>query len=264
MRSEFVNVDPTSGTCAQHAGRRASIVCKQCGDFACGECTVDTLWGDTMCAGCAARGRAVYPLPWLRSLSPASWLQTSRIVLAEARVLFEHFPPGGPLRALGYGSGWIVPMLLVDVAVYASSRNTHWAAASSGPDAGLWLILGAIVLRQLAWLLLSGVGYFLAVRMLGGRAAFGEAIAVTGYNSAFNAATDLALRVPIVSLASIPLTMLSLYFTAWTWSLTARTRFGLTRDRSIVASVLAFVVAALVLVMMSALAVAIIGVADSD
>ena len=86
--------------CANHPERRASIECPHCGSFACVECTVDTDWGDAMCEGCLAHGRAQYPLPWEQSASPVAFVHSAYLVLADTRTLFGALPHGRVGRAL--------------------------------------------------------------------------------------------------------------------------------------------------------------------
>jgi hypothetical protein len=239
--------DPSGGTCAEHAGRKASIVCRQCGDFACSECTVDTLWGETLCQKCMDRGRATYPLAWRSAIGLGAWLATSRAVLSEARVVFSHFPTGRPLRAFGYGMSWLLPLLALDFAM----RGLGLTRASSTFAVDAVLILGAELVTHGGWLLSTALGYLVAVRMFGGKPSPSDAIAVAGYSIAFTAVTRLVIGLPILSLALIPATMLNLYFTAWSYSLSARTRFGLSTNRSWIAAVLALIGAFLLLLILA-------------
>jgi hypothetical protein len=252
MQAELVS-DPSGGTCSEHPGRRASIVCRQCGDFACSECTVDTLWGETLCEQCMARGRATYPLAWRSSLGPSAWLATSRAVLGDARILFAHFPTGMPLRAFGYGMSWLLPLLALDFAMRAFGLTR--ASSTFAVDAVL--ILAAEIVTHGGWLLTTALGYFLAVRMLGGKPTVSDAIAVASYSIAFTAVTRLAVGLPILSLALIPLTMLNLYFTAWSYSLSARARFGLSTNRSWAAALLALIGAFMLLLVAATVFIAV-------
>jgi hypothetical protein len=231
------------GACARHPQRSASVECPICGDYACSECTLDTLWGETLCTGCEARGRAVYPLAWRQRASPRSLAVTARDIVLSAHVVFRNLPVDRPARALAYAACALVPLLALEYLRFALLFTRRWPAVSNA-WAYPWAAFGS-VLGQALWLVAAALSYFVAVRAVRGRIELDHAVVVVCYASTYSIAANLVSLLPLTSLVAVPLTMLRLYFTAWAFSLTARSRFGLSRERSIVAAVATLVVAAL-------------------
>src|SRR5689334_15316458 len=123
---------PLDALCAEHPDRRASIVCPFCGTFACGECTVDTLWGESMCESCQRQGRAQYPLPWEDVPSFATFAQTAYLVFADTGSLFASFPAGGLRPALSFAIAITASSALAGTTIEHLFAPRHWAAASAG------------------------------------------------------------------------------------------------------------------------------------
>src|SRR5262245_47940939 len=132
---------PLDALCALHPDRRASIVCPHCGTFACGECTVDTLWGDVMCESCRRQGRAQYPLPWEEEPSAATFVQTAYLVFADTGPLFGAFPTGGLRPAVSFALGVTALSSLVGTTLEHLFAPRHWAAASPGLSSAFFISL---------------------------------------------------------------------------------------------------------------------------
>jgi hypothetical protein len=230
---------PLDAVCARHPERRASIVCPYCGSFACGDCTVDTLWGDVMCEECQQHGRAQYPLPWEYSLSPVSFVHTAYLVFAETTSVFGALPFGRVRRAFGFA-------LAVALLSAAASSMTdmlfvprHWAASTPGLlDTLAYGALRAVVVSVLM-LSLSGLLFHGVAVALGGRAPLSAALRGVCYASAVGLLrTAGAISDTIVGggTFSIMLGLTALFFLGWALSLLGEHRYGLVRARAIAAA----------------------------
>src|SRR5262245_9206238 len=109
--------------CATHPERDASITCKHCGSYACSECTIDTLWGETLCAACDARGVPQYPIPRARETGAGACIATTLSVFSELRLVFSAFPQGSVARAFGYAL--VMGVALIGAIGIAGVLNTR-------------------------------------------------------------------------------------------------------------------------------------------
>lgn len=229
---------PLDAVCARHPERRASIVCPHCGSFACGDCTVDTLWGDVMCEECQRYGRVQYPLPWESSVTPISFVHTAYLVFAETTSVFGALPVGRVRRAAGFA-------LTVALLTAAASSVTQWLFvprhwAASTPGLLDTLMLGALreIIASLFSVLLSALLFHGAALALGGRAPLSAALRGACYVSAVDLlGTTGAIADTIFGggTFSILLGLIALFFVGWGLSLLAEQRYGLPRTRAIAA-----------------------------
>lgn len=229
---------PLDAVCATHPERRASIVCPYCGSFACGDCTVDTLWGDVMCDACKQHGRARYPLPWEESLSPVAFVHTAYLVLADTGNVFGALPSGRVRRPLGFA----VTVALLTGAASGLTRwlfaPRHWAErAPSLFDALAYSATRELVGSALFIAMVSAVFHF-AARAFGGSARPGAALRSVCYLTAVDlVASAGAIADTIVSgnTFGILLGMVALFFVGWGLTALGEQRYGLTRGKAIAA-----------------------------
>ena len=224
--------------CARHPERRASIVCPYCGSFACSECTLDTLWGESMCEPCNAHGRAQYPLPWEESLSPVAFVHSAYLIFADTKSVFGAFPDGRVRRALLYA-------LQVGVLGGVLSTVTRWLFASSywaDDTPGLPRQLLETLLRLPAWLcvlLLAAAGLYGAALLFGGRPRFAQCARALAYASTLSLLDTLGgMLERVLSLGSLHflLDLLALFFFVWALSSFAQGRAALPRGRAVAAA----------------------------
>ena len=231
---------PLDAVCARHPERRASIVCPHCGSFACGDCTVDTLWGDVMCEECRHHGRMQYPLPWEHSLSPASFLHTAYLVFAETKSLFGALPAGRVTRALGFAALMtaITATALGVTRWLFIARNWHESAPSL--TGSLLVAAGIDVLSSFGLWALTAALFHGAAIALGGRAPFSAAVRATCYVStlellqAAGRSSDTILGDTTLWLL---LGLVTLFFLGWALSLLGEHRYGLSRAKAIAAGI---------------------------
>ncbi|MDH5672072.1 MAG: hypothetical protein OEZ06_07980 [Myxococcales bacterium] len=230
-----------AAVCARHPDRRASIVCPHCGTYACGGCTADTLWGDTLCEECLRRGRAQYPLPFERSLSPISLIQTAYLLFAEARYAFTYFPDGRARRSLAFALQ--IGMLL---GLLAGLREWlfaphHWAAERVDllPIVGLSLL--RIVSSTLLFVVMVASVFHGAASLLGARPPLSLSVRVASYLSVVQLLEVVTIIADTVLMGSVPvsviLRLVGAFFLAWDLSLVAEHRLGLRRGKAIAAGV---------------------------
>ena len=230
---------PLDAVCARHPERRASIVCPHCGSFACGDCTVDTLWGDVMCEECQRYGRVQYPLPWEFSVSPISFVHTAYLVFAETTSLFGALPSGRVRRAAGFA---LTVALLTAAAGSATQwlfTQRHWAAST--PSLIDTLAFGALreIIASLFSVLLSALVFHGAALALGGRAPLASAVRGVCYVSAVDLLRTTGAIADTIfggGTFSILLGLVALFFVGWALSLLAEQRYGLPRVRAIAAA----------------------------
>jgi hypothetical protein len=227
-----------SALCARHPERRASIECPHCGTFACGECTVDTLWGDAICDECLRRGRAEYPVPWEQSLSPVAFIHTAYLAFAETGSLFGALPAGRVRRALGFA----VLMALSTAAASALARwlfePRHWAARAPSllrvlvHDAPLHCASYAILLG------LTALVFHGSAHALGGRASWSTAIRGVSYALAIQllASAGAIADTVLGGRTFAPLLgLVALFYTGFALCALGQQRYGLPRGRAIAA-----------------------------
>lgn len=233
---------PVAGVCAQHPARRASITCPHCGTYACGECTVDTLWGDVMCEACLAHGRAQYPLPWEHSLSPITFVQSAYLLFAEAPHAFRHFPTGSVRRALGFalGIGVLLGALAGTTRWLFAAR--HWAAEAPGVAVTFGAALLEVVPATFAFVLLIAVTFHATATLLGGRTVMATSLRAACYVSVVQLLEVANIVIDTILMGSGPITIIvrlvGVFFLVWDLSLVAEHRFGLPRTRAISAGLL--------------------------
>ncbi|MDD9936408.1 MAG: hypothetical protein OXT09_22545 [Myxococcales bacterium] len=228
-----------SAVCAHHPEKRASITCPHCGSYACGECTVDTLWGDVMCEDCMSHGRAQYPLPWEQSVSPISFVQSAYLLFAEAPHAFRHFPEGRVLRALGFALqvGLLLGLLSGTTRWLFAPR--HWAA--DAPAA--WKVMGAALLEvvpsTLAFVLVTTLVFHGTATLLRGRTSFRVSLRAACYVSVVQLLEVANIVVDTILAGSAYVTaiirLFAVFFLVWGLSLVAQHRFRLSRPRAIAA-----------------------------
>jgi len=236
-----VESPPESGdpgaVCYHHPDRRASITCPHCGSYACGDCTVDTLWGDVMCEDCRLHGRAQYPLPWEHGLSPVSFLQTAYLLFAEARPCFSDLPAGRVWRALGFAA--CVTVLLIASSVLSEYLFTarHWASEAPSAAAMLLRALTQNLPSTVLFVVLVSTTFHAVASLLGGHTVFATSLRAACYLSVIRL-LELAVTVlGVVLPASMPINLIvqlvGLFFLGWGLSLLAEHRFHLPRMRAI-------------------------------
>jgi hypothetical protein len=230
---------PLDAVCARHPERRASIVCPHCGSFACGDCTVDTLWGDVMCEECQQHGRVQYPLPWEYGVSPVAFVHTAYLVFAETTSVFGALPAGRIRRAFGFA--FVVALLtaLATVVTQWLFVPRHWAAST--PSLLDTLTFGALlaITASLLSLLLGAVAFHLAALAFGGRAPWSLALRGACYLSAVDllrTAGAIADTIFGGGTFSILLGLVALFFVGWALSLLGEQRYGLGRARAVAAA----------------------------
>jgi hypothetical protein len=157
------------GQCAVHPDRAGSITCKHCGNFACLECTIDKLWGETLCTACNVRGLARYPLAWDRAADPAAFVHTVRAVVVNTRLLFGAFPDGPVGRAIGFavtlGALWLVIMCGATAAMHPPSTQRF----------PMYVLVIAFAITYAAWAFAPGTAFYVAQKVLGGQASLASA-----------------------------------------------------------------------------------------
>ena len=169
--------------CANHPERRASIECPHCGSFACVECTVDTDWGDAMCEGCLAYGRAQYPLPWEQSSSPVALVHSAYLVFADTRSLFGAFPNGRVGRALLFAALIRLPVGAISLLGAWLFSPAHWAADTPSMRG---LLIGELAVQPLCFLVglsLFALTLHAIALLLGGSGEFVHALRALCYLS---------------------------------------------------------------------------------
>ena len=238
---------PLDALCAQHPDRRASIVCPHCGTFACGECTVDTLWGEVMCESCQRHGRAQYPLPWEDVPSPATFVQTAYLVFADTGPLFAAFPSGGWRPAVSFALGMIGLSSLVGATIEHLFAPRYWAAASAGLSRAFAV---SLALDFAINVLLVGVGslsFHGAAVLLGGGARYVTALRACCYLAAVALLETLgvAANVLLLSGSALVLALIALFFVGWALTLVAEQRYRLGRARALTAALAPVAAAAL-------------------
>jgi hypothetical protein len=230
---------PLDAVCARHPERRASIVCPHCGSFACGDCTVDTMWGDVMCEECQRYGRVQYPLPWEFSVSPISFVHTAYLVFAETTSVFGALPLGRVRRAAGFA----LTVALITAAASSATQwlfvPRHWAAST--PSLVDTLTYGALreIIASLLSVVLSALVFHGAALVLGGRAPLSAAMRGVSYASAVDLLRTTGTIADTIfggGTFSIMLGLIALFFVGWALSLLAEQRYGLPRSRAIAAA----------------------------
>jgi hypothetical protein len=237
--AEFEDVErPIDAVCGRHPERRASIVCPYCGSFACGDCTVDTLWGDVMCDECQQHGRAQYPLPWEESLSPVAFVHTAYLVFADVVSLFGALPAGRVRRAFGFATCVALLTALASALTQWLFASRHWAArAPSLSDALLRGTARDLVASALFILLVTGVFHAVA-SLLGGRASLNVAVRGVCYLTAADLlGTTGAVADTIVggNTFSVLLGLCALFLVGFGLTMLAEQRYGLPRGRAVTA-----------------------------
>jgi hypothetical protein len=230
---------PLDAVCARHPERRASIECPYCGSFACGDCTVDTLWGDVMCEECQHHGRAQYPLPWEYSVSPVSFVHTAYLVFADTTSVFGALPSGRVWRAFGFALAVALLSAAASSVTHMLFVPRHWAASTPGLfDSLAYGALRAITVSVLM-LSLSALLFHGAAVALGGRAQLSAALRGVCYVSAVDLLrTAGAISDTLVGggTFSILLGLTALFFVGWALSLLGEHRYGLSRAKAIAAA----------------------------
>jgi hypothetical protein len=244
---------PLDALCAQHPDRRASILCPHCGTFACGECTVDTLWGEVMCESCQRHGRAQYPLPWEDVPSPVTFVQTAYLVFADTGSLFAAFPAGRWRPAVSFATIMIALSSLVGATIEHLFAPRYWAAARAGLT---WAFAVSLALDFTSNVLLVGLcslTFHGAAVLLGGSARYVTALRACCYLAAIALLETfgVAANVLLLSGSALVLTLVALFFAGWALTLVAEQRYRLGRARALTAAlapvaVTALLVAALV------------------
>jgi hypothetical protein len=230
---------PLDAVCAVHPERRASIVCPHCGSFACGDCTVDTLWGDVMCEGCQRHGRVQFPLPWEYSLSPVAFVHTAYLVFAETTSVFGALPFGRVRRALGFALGVALLAAAASILTQWLFVPRHWA--TSMPSLSDTLTYGALraVIASLLSVLLSALLFHGAALAFGGRASLSAALRGVCYLSAVDLLRTAGAVVDTIvggDTFSILLGLIALFFIGWALSLLGEHRYGLGRAQAVAAA----------------------------
>jgi len=224
-------VDSMGGTCRRHHERRASITCKYCGDYACSDCTVDTMWGQTLCTACEARGLARYPVPWDRVTSPWAFFATCRAVLRDLRLMFPNLPDGSVARAVGFS--WAVAML------YALAIALFEILGGPSLDFVQTLSLVIVGVAYATSVVAAGVSFHFAQKLLGGGVDVAASIRASGYLSATGVLPILGLVAPGVVFVMLLVASMTLWISGWV--LFGRGRAGLGRNGALAAAGVALV-----------------------
>lgn len=242
-------------SCEVHPGVPASITCPRCGSFACSECVADSLWGDEVCAACAARGALEYPLAWDKGDEPwplRFWKATSSIVF-DARQVFPHLPPGTVLRALGYAVAVEVLVGLAELIVLLLALATR-RALIPGTLAILFSDPVLVPLRGLASATIIGLTFHAIAVLLGGKAPLRTGMRGALYLRAFDLVwipMQVAAFLPFAGgVITLMMNAAQVAFQAWALSMLGRGRYGLKSGAALAAGAapLAIAVAAYVLV----------------
>jgi hypothetical protein len=245
---------PLDALCAQHPDRRASIVCPHCGTFACGDCTVDTLWGDVMCESCRKHGRAQYPLPWEDVPSPATFVQTAYLVFADTGPLFSAFPSGALKPAFAFAAGVTALSSLVGATLQHLFAPRHWAEATPGWSSAFFTSLALDFATSVLLIALSSGIFHGVALLLGGRGTYVIAVRACCYVAAVDLLDTLGDAADVILSGSalvLVLGAVALFFVSWALTLVAEHRYRLSRTRAVTAALspvlaAAFLVAALV------------------
>jgi hypothetical protein len=225
--------------CAEHPDRRASIVCPHCGTFACGDCTVDTLWGDVMCESCRRHGRAQYPLPWEDVPSPATFVQTAYLVFADTGPLFGAFPAGALKPALAFAAAVTALSSSIGATLQHLFAPRHWAAASPGLSSAFFTSLALDFVTSVLLIALSSGIFHAVALLLGGRGSYTTALRACCYLAAIDLLDTLGDAADVLMSGStlvLVLGAIALFFVAWALTLIGEQRYALTRARAVTAA----------------------------
>jgi hypothetical protein len=225
--------------CANHPERRASIECPHCGSFACVECTVDTDWGDAMCEGCLAYGRAQYPLPWEQSSSPVAFVHSAYLVFADTRSLFGAFPSGRLGRALLFAALIRLPVGVISLLGAWLFSPAHWAADTPSMRG---LLIGELAVQPLCFLVglsLFALTLHAIALLLGGRGEFVHALRALCYLSVVLVTQVLIMVADRASGGAFAIrwaSVLPLAYAIWALSIVVEQRYRLARRRALAAA----------------------------
>ncbi len=227
-------------SCEVHPGVPASITCPRCGSFACSECVADSLWGDEVCAACAARGALEYPLAWDKGDEPwplRFWKATSSIVF-DARQVFPHLPPGTVLRALGYAVSVEILVALAEVIMLLLALTTR-RAVIPGTLALLLSDPVLVPLRGFASATLIGLTFHGIAVLLGGKAPLRTGMRAAFYLRAFDLVwipMQVAAFLPFAGgILTVMMNIAQVAFQGWALSMLARGRYGLKAGAAVAA-----------------------------
>lgn len=228
------------GLCANHPDRVASITCKHCGAYACSVCTIDKLWGQTLCIACDERGLARYPIPWDTHLSPRTFAKTCHAVFADTRLMFPSFPEGSLLRALGFAA--VMGLLMVgSISLGAGLNRAHsdipqqYKAIFTALSCGNAYVTAVFV---------AGVTFYLSQKVLRGRASMATCLRASAYLTGLGVMVIAALWVPIPPLAAL-IFLASVTMWLWGWKLLGQGRAGLSGSKATASGVAALLTSAL-------------------
>jgi hypothetical protein len=214
------------GACAQHPARRAAITCRYCGGYACSECTVDTLWGQTLCTACEQRGAARFPVPWDLSPGLGTFVATCRAVFTDLRLMFPNLPDGSVSRALGFASLVWVLLFVIDLLVHAIRSRTI--------ESELWIKGALLGLLYMAWVLAAGASFHVGQKALRGRATLTVCLRASAYLTGLGTLPIIARLGPGIVFFLVALGSAALWL--WGLMLFGSGRAGLSRNRAIVAT----------------------------
>lgn len=215
--------------CALHPDRPASITCKHCGSYACSQCTVDTLWGETLCTACEARGAAQYPIPWDRAMSPGTFIATTRNLFSELNLVFRAFPQGSFARAFGYAC--LMGILLIVAIVVAGAMN----AQARGVRSSLPWEITVFAILHVVGTLAAGATFYLMQTMLRGRASLGMCMRASCYLTALDTLFVAAMFMPGVLGWAVFVGGTSMWL--WSWVVLGESRAGLSRRGAVLSAI---------------------------
>lgn len=241
-----------TAACAVHPDRRASITCRRCGSYACSDCTIDTLWGDTMCTGCEERGLAQYPIPWDREISVGSFIATAKAIIGNGDVVFRAFPTGSVARTWGFAASTYAVTSIISLATMGIG---HRPPASDALPVAVGFALGGATM--LTYLLVPAPVFQLAARMAGGHPDLKLTLRASAYVYAFTLLWVIASRLPMfigvfVLLACVGLSL-------WAWVRFSQARVGLTRTRAVFVTCITWAVTIATAIVAQGVVLAIIG-----
>ena len=239
------------GACAVHPDRHGAITCKHCGSYACSECTIDKLWGETLCAACDERGVASYRIAWDRALSPSAFVVTCRAVFADLRLVFSAFPVGSVPRAFGFAALTGAMLSIAIVVIGLAQRSSE-----------IGTVLTFIATSIALFVVTCGFAFWACQRLLGGYATLAMCLRASAYLSALDLISITTVLMPAILAIVIFAGTTSLHL--WAWKLLGVGRARLTPLRAWISALTAFVVGAGSTVIFAAIIAVIYGAASGE
>jgi hypothetical protein len=202
---------------------------------------MDAPWGTSVCAPCKERGGLRYPLLWERGSlwNPLRFLRSARAVLLDAPTLFANLPEGSAWRALAF-SAWVTVCLASSrLLADALHMRFDWHDGPTLRMLALYALSQCVrqAVQTYTLVLISALGFFVAVRVCGGRGSGATAVRAAAYGSAFllyNVVTTLTgTLVPVLEFAALVISaMTQAYFYFTCLCITAVEHYGVSRPRA--------------------------------